>query len=190
MTNARFTSIDPIDDISTRNHYRVALEDGLSPEEAIKLVARYSRDNARVPFPWDDSENGGFSPAGVKTWLPVHPDYQTVNAAAEEKDPDSVLHFYKQMVALRKSEPTFVDGTFAPILRRYDKLIAYTRNGTSSGEKKFAVLCSFSDKPREVKLPFDVKEVRAASHNGAILVDRTLFLDAYQAVVLEIAEAE
>lgn len=190
MTNARFTSIDPIDDISTRNHYRVALEDGLSPEEAIKLVARYSRDNARVPFPWDDSENGGFSPAGVKTWLPVHPDYRTVNAKAEEKDPDSVLHFYKQMVALRKSEPTFTDGAFAPILRRYDKLIAYTRTGTRTGEKKFAVLCSFSDKPREVKLPFDVKEVRAASHNGAILVDRTLFLDAYQAVVLEIAEAE
>ena len=183
MTNARFTSIDPIDDISTRNHYRLALEDGLTPEEAIKLVARYSRDNARVPFPWDGSENGGFSPAGVKTWLPVHPDYQTVNVAAEEQDPESVLTYYKQMVALRKSEPTFVDGAFAPILRRYDKLIAYTR----TGEKTFAVLCSFSDKTRKIKLPFAVKYVRGNSHRVTVkLSGNVLTLRPYQCVLLEV----
>lgn len=186
MTNARFTSIDPIDDISTRNHYRVALEDGLEPDEAIKLVARYSRDNARVPFPWDATENGGFSPAGVKTWLPVHPDYQTVNASAEEKDPNSVLNFYKQMVSLRKSEPTFADGSFAPILRRYDKLIAYTRAGTHTGDKKFAVLCSLSDKARKIELPFAVKKTRFCSHGKAKLAGNTLSLKPYQAVVLEI----
>lgn len=185
MTNARFDSIDPIDDISTRNHYRLALEDGLSPEEAIRLVARYSRDNARVPFPWDGSENGGFSPAGIKTWLPVHPDYKTVNAEAEEKDPDSVLNFYKQMVALRKSDAIFTDGVFAPILRRYDKLIAYTRE---DGGRKVAVLCSFSDRTRKVELPFAVKSVLLSSHGKAKVEAKgtTVSLKPYQGVILEV----
>ncbi len=186
MTNPGFTSIDPIDDISTRNHYRLALEDGLSPEEAIRRVARYSRDNARVPFPWDSSENGGFSPAGSKApWLPVHPDYRTVNAEAERKDPDSVLSFYRQMIRLRTEEPygsTLQEGRFEPILRRYDKLIAYTR----TGEKKMAVLCSFSDRLRKIRLPFRVKAVLQSSHASVTVKDSVLTLFPYQSVLLEV----
>ncbi len=188
MTNPGFTSIDRINDISTKNHYRVALADGLEPAEAMRLVARYSRDNARVPFPWDDSENGGFSPAGsAEPWLPVHPDYRTVNAAAELADPDSVLAFYKKMVALRKSERLFVDGTFAPVLKRYDKLVAYTRTGADG--RRAAVICSFSDRARTVKLPFAVGKVLLASHGEVALSHcpdgDVLTLKPYQGVVLE-----
>lgn len=186
MTNPGFTSIDPIDDISTKNHYRVALADGLAPEEAMKLVARYSRDNARVPFPWDDSENGGFSPAGVKPWLPVHPDYKTVNAKTEQNDPNSVLAFYKKMVHLRTESEyaeTVQSGTFVPVLKRCDKLIAYTR----SGEKSLAVLCSFSDKVREINLPFEVKKLVLSSHSEYNLAGKTLTLQPYQSVLLEIS---
>lgn len=208
MTNARFSSIDEIDDISTKNHYGLALADGLSPEEAIRRVCRYSRDNARVPFPWDGSANGGFCPEGVKPWMRVHPDYRTVNAAAEEKDPDSVLHFYRQMIALRKGKEygeALQNGLFAPILKRYDKLIAYTRTLPADGSaetaaaKTLAVIASYSDKPRTLRLPFRVKAVIQSSspladdalrfapggtfRDGAVC---TISLSPYQSVLLAI----
>lgn len=185
MTNPGFTSIDPIDDISTKNHYSLAINDGLEPDEAMRLVARYSRDNARVPFPWDDSENGGFSASGVKTWLPVHPDYKTVNAATEMNDPNSVLAFYKEMVRIRTNSEyaeTIQDGVFAPILKQYDKLIAYTR----TGEKKISVICSFSDKVRKIKLPFGIKNLILSSHDEYKLEDGVLELRPYQSVMFEI----
>lgn len=189
MTNARFDSIDEINDISTKNHYKLALADGLSPEEAIVKVRRYSRDNARVPFPWDDSANGGFSPAGVKPWLRVHPDYQTVNAKAEQNDKNSVLSFYKEMVAIRTGKEygkILRQGTFAPILKRCGKLIAYTRTCEECG-RTLAVVASYSDKPRTLRLPFAVKRVVQSSAPLAPLsAPDTLSLAPYQSVLLEV----
>jgi len=185
MTNPRFKTIDVIDDISTKNHYRTALADGLSPEEAMRLCARYSRDNARVPFPWDDSENGGFSPAGVKPWLPVHPDYKTVNAKAEAANPNGVLAFYKEMVRLRTASEyaeTIQNGTFAPMLQDEKQLIAYTR----TGDKTLAVLCSFSDKVREIELPFAVKKLVLASKDEVKIDDGKITLLPYQSVTVEV----
>ena len=185
MTNPRFTSIEQIDDISTKNHYRTALADGLSPEEAMRLCARYSRDNARVPFPWDDSENGGFSPAGVKPWLCVHPDYKTVNAKAETSNPNGVYAFYKEMIRLRTESEyasAIQNGTFAPILQDEKQLIAYTR----TGNKTIAVLCSFSDQARTVELPFDVKTLVLSNKDSFTVDGSKLTLLPYQSVTLEI----
>ncbi|MBP5231078.1 MAG: alpha-glucosidase [Clostridia bacterium] len=184
MTNPRFTSIDQIDDISTKNHYRIALADGLTPEEALPLICRYSRDNARVPFPWNGKENGGFCAPGAKPWLPVHQDYRKVNAEAEAKDPDSVLAFYKEMISIRKSAdygPTVVDGRFDPILRRYGKLIAYTR----TGDRRLAVICSLSDRPRVLRLPFVPKKILQKSADGERLSGNELFLLPYQSLLME-----
>lgn len=185
MTNPRFDTIDVIDDISTKNNYSIALGDGLEPNEAIKLVARYSRDNARVPFPWDATENGGFSPAGVKPWLPIHPDYKTVNAAAEQANPNGVLSFYKEMVRIRTNSEyasTIQNGRFAPILKKYDKLIAYTRKH----DKNLAVICSFSDKKRTITLPFEVERLVLSSHDSFALENGKLTLLPYQSVTLEL----
>ena len=184
MTNARFDSIDQIDDISTKNHYRIALADGLTPEVALPLICRYSRDNARVPFPWNSSQNGGFCAPGVRPWICVHPDYPDVNAAAEETDPDSVLSFYKEMIRLRKSSEyssTIIDGVFAPILRRYGKLIAYTR----IGERKTAVICSLSDRARSIRLPFRPRKIIQASRPGWNVNGRDIRLLPYQSVFIE-----
>lgn len=184
MTNARFDSIDQIDDISTKNHFRIALADGLTPEVALPLICRYSRDNARVPFPWNSSENGGFCAPGVQPWICVHPDYPVVNAADEETDPDSVLSFYKEMIRLRKSSEyssTIIDGVFAPILRRYGKLIAYTR----IGERKTAVICSLSDRARSIRLPFRPRKIIQASRPGWNVNGRDIRLLPYQSVFIE-----
>ncbi len=185
MTNPGFTSIGQIDDISTRNHYKTALADGLSPAEAMRRVARYSRDNARVPFPWDDSENGGFCKGGVKPWMMVHPSYKTVNAKQEQSDPDSVLAFYKDMIRLRGSKAygsTLREGTFAPILQEYERLIAYTR----TGDRVLAVVCSFSDKARTVTLPAPPKAVVQSSLPDVKMDGVALHLQPYQSVLLEL----
>ena len=150
----------------------------------MQSICRYSRDNARVPYPWDDSPNGGFCDAGVRPWLCVHPDYPSVNLRAEENDPDSVLAFYKEMIRLRKAGPyssTIVDGRFDPILRRCGKLVAYTRRG----EKNLAVICSLSDRARTLRLPFVPKKVIQSSQRAPKPDGNVLRLRPYQSVLLE-----
>ena len=73
MTNVQFQSIDEIDDCSTLDEYQVAQDAGLTPEQALKAVSHYSRDNARTPFQWDSSENAGFTTG--TPWLKVNPNY-------------------------------------------------------------------------------------------------------------------
>ena len=112
MENAPITSIDEVDDISTLDEYRVALEAGLSPEEALTAVARMSRDNARTPMQWSAEINAGFTTG--KPWLKVNPNYISINAADQQEDPDSVRSFYKKLIALRKSpehKETMLYGT-------------------------------------------------------------------------------
>lgn len=74
------------------------------------MLNRYSRDHARTPMQWDASENAGFT-SGTP-WLMVNPDYVRVNAAAQESDPDSVLNYYRRLIALRKERPAMVYGEF------------------------------------------------------------------------------
>ncbi len=184
LDNPHFQSIDQMDDISTKNHYRIAMEDGLSPEEALPLICRYSRDNARTPFPWDNTEYGGFCASGTKPWLWAEPADPKANVLQESSEPDSVLNFYKEMIAIRKSEtygPTVVDGFFKPILKRYDKLIAYTR----TGDRNLAVVCSLSDRSRFVRLPFLPKKVIQRSCAGESFRGQTLKLLPYQSLLME-----
>ena len=78
MTNSKMNSIEEFDDISTIDQYNVAIKEGLSKEEALEIVNRYSRDNARTPLQWDDSENAGFTTG--KPWLKVNKNYKEINA--------------------------------------------------------------------------------------------------------------
>ena len=115
MENVPFSSIEEVDDISSLDEYQVALEAGLTAEEALKVIARYSRDNARTPMQWSDAAHAGFTTG--TPWLHVNPNYSTINAAAEQKDPDSVFHFYKKLIALRKDpayRETVVYGALEP----------------------------------------------------------------------------
>ena len=108
------------------------------------------RDPERTPMQWDGSPNAGFSPAGVETWLPVNPDYPQINAAEEEKDPDSTLNFYRRLLAARKAEPALLDGDFSFFSSSPEDVLAYTRR---SGSQGFLVAINFSDQSRFLKLP-------------------------------------
>lgn len=95
MENMGVLPLEDIDDISARNEYQVCLDAGLTEEEALKVVAKYSRDNARTPVQWSAEENAGFTTG--KPWLKVNPNYTSINVAAQEKDENSVLSFYKNL---------------------------------------------------------------------------------------------
>ena len=93
MENVPFASIDEVDDISTLDEYKVALEAGLPPEEALKAVSKFSRDNARTPMQWTDGANAGFTTG--TPWLKANPNYPSINAAAQVQDADSVYSFIR-----------------------------------------------------------------------------------------------
>ena len=128
MTNCRMTSIQEYDDISTKNEYANALAVGCTEEEAMEACYRFSRDNSRTPMQWDDSANAGFTTG--KPWLKVNPNYTVINVAAQEKDEDSVLNYYRKLLVLRKSEAyreIFTYGDFSPLFETEENILAYRR---------------------------------------------------------------
>ena len=185
MENVNFTSMDQIDDISTRDQYKVAIEAGLSPKEAFKVVKHYSRDNSRTPFQWDTSENAGFTTG--KPWLMVNPNYKRINVASQINDPNSVLSYYKKLTALRKNPEyaeTVVYGKTVPYLPEVERLMAFKRVGDN---QTLLVLGNFSTKPQTVKLPSKCKKVVLNNvENVEFVSDTEIKLEGYQAVVIEI----
>lgn len=128
MRNARWNSVDEFDDISTKDQYRVAREAGLSDAEALAVCSVMSRDNARTPMQWKDAPQAGFT-SGTP-WLKVNDNYPVINVEKEEGQPDSVLHYYRKLIALRKSgeyRELFTYGKFEPAYENADHVMAYYR---------------------------------------------------------------
>lgn len=128
MQNARWNSVDEFDDISTKDQYRVAREAGLSDAEALAVCSVMSRDNARTPMQWKEAPQAGFT-SGTP-WLKVNDNYPVINVEKEEGQPDSVLHYYRKLIALRKSgeyRELFTYGKFEPAYENADHVMAYYR---------------------------------------------------------------
>ena len=128
MQNARWNSVDEFDDISTKDQYRVAREAGLSDAEALAVCSVMSRDNARTPMQWKDAPQAGFT-SGTP-WLKVNDNYPVINVEKGEGQPDSVLHYYRKLIALRKSgeyRELFTYGKFEPAYENADHVMAYYR---------------------------------------------------------------
>lgn len=183
MENMKFTSIDQIDDISTIDEYHVARNAGCSEEEALRCISLYSRDNARTPMQWDSSENAGFSSG--KPWLNVNPNYKEINVNNQLNNPDSLLSFYKELIALRKHpqyKETIVYGELIPYLEDRHNLMTYLRKG----EKTLLVIGNFQTGPQDIPLPKACKKVLLNNYPEADITDCILHLKNYQAVVLEL----
>ncbi|MBQ6297244.1 MAG: alpha-glucosidase [Selenomonadaceae bacterium] len=146
FTNTQFDSIDDYDDISSHGAYDLARADGLSDKEAMRFVQKFSRDNARTPMQWDSSKNAGFTTG--KAWLPVHDDFKTCNVEVEEKNPNSVLNFYRKLSALRNSSDVLISGRYEELYPKNEELYIFTR---SLGGKKFMTVVNFTT--HKVNLP-------------------------------------
>ena len=147
--NAAFSSIDAYDDISSRGQYDLARADGLTDREALRFVNKFSRDNARTPMQWDSSANAGFTVG--KPWLPVHDDFATCNVEAETRDENSVLNFYRALVAFRNSSDALIRGEYQELCPNSEELFIFTR--TLNG-KKFCTAVNFTT--HDVKFPAQI----------------------------------
>lgn len=182
MENVPFASIDEIDDVSTLDEYQVALDAGLSPEEALRAAARYSRDNARTPMQWSDEANAGFTTG--TPWLKVNPNYRTINAASQLEDPDSVRSFYKALIALRKSpeyKETVVYGELTPLWEEQHNLMAYSRKE----DKTLYVIGNYQKEEQSVTLPSPCKKVLLNNCPDLQTEADTIRLHGYQVLILE-----
>ena len=186
MENRRCTSIDEVDDISARDEYQVALDAGLTPEQAMEAVNRFSRDNARSPFQWDSSPNAGFSTG--TPWLPVNPNYTGINLAAQREDPDSVWNFYRKLIALR-NDPAYreavVYGALEPYMPEQTNLMAYFRR---SAEQTLLVLGNYQNTPQIAALPGTVRTVLINNLHTLQKDDGSVCLEPWQFVVLELED--
>jgi oligo-1,6-glucosidase len=185
MENVDHQDISEIDDISSLDEYQVALDAGCSPKEALEAVNHFSRDNARTPYQWNDSPNGGFTTG--TPWLKVNPNYTAINLAEQKERKDSVWNFYRQLIELRRNpvyHETVIYGTTVPYLEEQKNLMAYYRKG----DKTLLVAGNFQTQPQDMALPAAVKQVLMNNVEGYSEENGVLHLEGYQFVVLELED--
>jgi len=141
MCNVQFESIDDYRDIETLNRYQKEIEKGREQKEIMEEIYWASRDNARTPVQWDDSENAGFS--NGEPWIKVNPNYKKINAASQQEDPASVLKYYQDIIKLRKKKDNkaLIYGNYQPVLEDDKQVFSYLRK--YNGEKIFVILNFF-----------------------------------------------
>lgn len=149
MTNVHFESIDDYQDIESLNMYKEKVEqDGEDPNRVMEAIYVKGRDNARTPVQWNDSEHAGFT-SGTP-WIQVNPNYKEINANKAMADENSVFHYYKRLIELRKKHEIIVYGTYDLILEEDENIYAYTR---TLNDEMLLVITNFSDQPSVFKCP-------------------------------------
>ena len=141
MTNAKFNSIEYYRDVESLNYYKILLEQGKSEAEALKILGERSRDNSRTPMQWSAEKFAGFST--VEPWISAPENFKKFNVEIEEKDENSVLNFYRELVKLRKEKKIIQDGDINFFERKNNDVIAYRR---TLDENELLVICNFRDK--------------------------------------------
>lgn len=186
MENQVFESVEDFDDIATINGYHVAKEAGLSEEEALAVIANYSRDNARTPMQWSAEPGLGFSD-GPAWLISPKPDY-SINVEDQEKDPDSILNYYRQLTALYR-HPVYGNtirfGDMIPAYRDRENIIAFERRG----DKHLLVISNFQNRQATLELPAPIKTLVLNNTAGLFQEgDQVVELAPYQSIVLELVE--
>ena len=151
MTNVKFETIDSYKDIETLQAYSELKEQGWSEAKVMESIHQKSRDNARTPMQWNSEDHAGFTTSSP--WLAVNPNFTTINAESEMANPDSIFHYYKQLIQLRRQNDLIVYGDFQMILEDDQEIFAYVRTYQN---KKLLVICNFYDQEPTFKLPKDI----------------------------------
>lgn len=184
MTNPHFQAIGQYRDVESKNYYHILTKQGKTPQEALNILADRSRDNGRTPMQWTAGKNAGFTQG--TPWIPLADNYAEINVEKELQDPDSIFHFYKRLVRLRKERKEVSDGTIVFLETDCSELLAYERNWK---ESKIIILCNLSGTSISIKVKEEWKNCR-------ILLDSYLeekwnsqneqyLLREYEALVLE-----
>lgn len=184
MTNCRREDISEYDDIDTYHNYQVALDAGFTKKEALEVCYKHSRDNARTPMQWNGEKNAGFTEG--TPWLGCNSNYTQINVALQEEDENSVLSYYRKLIALRKNEAwkdALVYGEFIPFLEEDEHVMAFYRAGE---EKKVLVLANFGREKEEIELNEEVKEILLSNKNRTDCSGKKIELEPCEALVLSV----
>jgi oligo-1,6-glucosidase len=155
MTNVRFQDIEDYRDIAVINGYNEeVIIKGRSHEQYMQYIYDFSRDNARTPMQWDDSDNGGFTTG--KPWIKVNPNYTKINVAKQIGDKDSILNYYRRLIKLRKENEIIIYGDFELILPDDKNIFSYTRK---LNDEMLLVICNFTSNNTEFSLPDNINYV-------------------------------
>jgi oligo-1,6-glucosidase len=153
MTNVSFENIQDYKDIETLNAYEELVGKlGKNPDDMMKAIHDRSRDNARTPVQWDDSENAGFTTG--TPWIKVNPNYKIINAKAQLDDDNSIFNYYKKLIQLRKEHQVIVYGDFKMLYEDHESFFAYTR---TLDDEKLLVICSFDSNLLTFELPDNIE---------------------------------
>ena len=159
MKNMPFTDISQYRDIEAINAYHDLVDnDIMTPEDAFEAVNYKSRDNARTPMQWDDTEYAGFS--DTTPWICVNPSYKEINAKEQISRPDSVFNFYKKLIAIRHESDTVKFGRYTLLDPDHEDIYIYKR---TLEDDTLICVCNFSDKEIDYTLPLPIKEMLIAN---------------------------
>ena len=148
MTNAGYTDISQYRDVESTNYYQIMLERGKTKEEALHILNERSRDNGRTPMQWNGGENAGFTSG--RPWISLPDNYKTINVEAEMADEDSILYYYRRLIAIRKEEPAVAEGSIEFIETSDPQILAYRR---ILGEDEILAIHNFGKEEKAVPSP-------------------------------------
>lgn len=187
MTNAGFEKLEDFRDVQTINNYKYTVNMGGDAAANLKRIQLSSRDNSRTPFQWDGSSNAGFT-SGTP-WIKLASNYKTINAAAQEKDPNSCLNYFRRLVKLRADNvDVLVYGKYALLDKANSKVYAYTRENEG---QKMLILLNFSALPAQTNVGLNISGARIllSNYDEAPLFNKakyTVTLKPYQAVIYKL----
>ena len=187
MQNAVWNTVDEYNDINTIDQYHTARDAGLTDKEALEACSKLSRDNARTPMQWNTQENAGFTTG--TPWLKVNDNYTEINVETQDTDPDSVLNYYRKLIALRKSpayKEVFAYGEFLPVYQNTSSVMAYYRK---TENQRILITANFGKEAVSLTLEYPVKQIllsNMASAERSLPSNDIITLNSCEVLVFEL----
>lgn len=159
MTNAAFASIEEYRDVETLNFYEEQQRKGVPETDILRAIHLKSRDNARTPMQWDNGPQAGFTTAQTP-WIGINPNHDRINVEEARRNPDSIYHYYKELIRLRKQHAVIVYGEYGLLLPDHPEIYAFTRTLKTS---RLLVILNFNagdpvfEWPEEAMEPRDIE---------------------------------
>jgi trehalose-6-phosphate hydrolase len=189
MTNPGFDRIEQYRDVETLNIFRLKRDAGESEASSMAAIMQKSRDNGRTPMQWNTEANAGFSTG--EPWIGIPANAQIINVESQLDDPDSVLHHYRALIALRRHAPLIQQGVYRQLLQDHQQVWAYLREGVG---ERLLVLNNFYGQPCEIQLPDAVipstgeQRLLISNYPDCPVRTATVLLRPYESLVLHLKD--
>lgn len=180
MTNTHFESVEEFDDVHVHNMYKDLKAQGGSEQAFLERMNTNSRDHARTPFLWNAEKQAGFT-EGERPWIKINPNHKEINAESCQKNQNSVWHFTKEMIKVRKENPGLIYGDYEDLAPEHPSLFLYKR---AHGKETYLVLLNFSDQeqPTRINASSDM-QVIIANYEDHTPKDGETILRPYESVI-------